>query len=101
MRDILISTTVCIACLLLAVISQVIAPTAATAAAPRPEFSEAVNLQSAAAGGSAQNAFNTSLSARPLGRPELDPEDPNPTLLRWPATTPLPMPPAPPPLAGN
>lgn len=80
MRDILISTTVCIACLLLAVISQVIAPTAATAAAPRPEFSEAVNLQSAAAGGSAQNAFNTSLSARPLGRPELDPEDPNPTL---------------------
>ncbi|MEY3735168.1 MAG: hypothetical protein RLZZ624_226, partial [Cyanobacteriota bacterium] len=48
--------------------------------APRPEFSEAVNLQGAAAGGAAQNAFNTSSSARPLGRPELDPEDPNPTL---------------------
>ena len=78
MRDILISTTVCIACLLLAVISQVIAPTAATAPAPRPEFSEAVNLQNAAAGGSPQNAINTPRSPRPPGPPELAPEEPNP-----------------------
>ena len=77
MRDILISTTVCIACLLLAVISQVVAPTTAIAAAARPEFSEAVSLS---AGGGVQNALNTSSSARPIGRPELDPEDPNPTL---------------------
>ena len=79
MRDILISTTVCIACLLLAFISQVVAPTAASASAPQAAVAEATNV--GGAGTSAvQTALNTALSARPVGRPELDPDDPNPTL---------------------
>ena len=81
MRDILISTTVCISCLLLAVISQVVAPTAASASAPR-----SADLASQAFNGGgdrfpgAQTALATGSSARPAGRPELDPDDPNPTL---------------------
>ena len=79
MRDILISTTVCIACLLLAFISQLVAPTTATAASPQSLATEAVTLGAPATSG-AQTALNTSTSARPAGRPELDPDDPNPTL---------------------
>jgi hypothetical protein len=62
MREILISTGVCVACLLLAVISQLVNPTTASAAAPVP----ASALQAAVADG--RGAF------------ELDPDDPNPTL---------------------
>lgn len=82
MRDILISTTVCIACLLLAVLSQVVAPTAASATPPATTAAaQAFEVQSAdRRPDGAQIALNTSLSARPTGRPELDPDDPNPTL---------------------
>ena len=73
MRDILISTTVCIACLLLAVISQVVAPTTASAAAPAAALSTERPF-------GAQPVQTSALSARPAGRPELDPDDPNPTL---------------------
>ena len=82
MRDILISTTVCIACLMLAFVSQIVAPTSASAAAPSAT-AEAISrgvIQGAdRPGASASNPVTTAL-ARPAGRPELDPDDPNPTL---------------------
>jgi peptidylprolyl isomerase len=69
MRDILISTGVCLACLLLALISQLVSPTTVAAASP-PATSEAFAAGRAAAAqpAAARAAF------------ELDPEDPNPTL---------------------
>ncbi len=66
MREILISSAVCIACLLVALVSQIVAPSTVMAAAPAP------TAQSAAV----QTAdLNTSSS--PM---ELDPEESNPTL---------------------
>ncbi len=66
MREILISSAVCIACLLVALVSQIVAPSTVMAAAPAP------TAQSAAV----QTAdLNTSSS--PM---ELDPEERNPTL---------------------
>ena len=73
MRDILISTGVCVACLLLALISQLVNPTT-VAAAPAPASSaafaagRAAVAQPAAAAAPARAAF------------ELDPDDPNPAL---------------------
>jgi peptidylprolyl isomerase len=64
MRDILISTGVCLACLLLALISQLVSPTTVAAASPRATSEAFAAAQPAAA----RAAF------------ELDPEDPNPTL---------------------
>jgi peptidylprolyl isomerase len=79
MRDILISATVCVACLLVALVSQVISPTSVDAAsrfvagdpgtmAPITTVQQAVN--------------------QPPSRFELDPDDPNPTLF---AMAPEPM----------
>ena len=62
MRDILISTSVCVACLLLAFVSQLISPSTVTAA---PQ---------------AQAAVVRSESKAALSSFELDPETPNPTL---------------------
>ena len=62
MRDILISTTVCVACLLLALVSQLVAPSTVSAA-PQPAVVRSEALQT-----------KTSSSF------ELDPEDPNPSL---------------------
>ena len=62
MRDILISTTVCVACLLLALVSQLVAPSTVSAA-PQPAVVRSEALQA-----------KTSSSF------ELDPEDPNPSL---------------------
>lgn len=66
MRDILISTTVCVCCLLLALVSQLVAPSTVTAAPS----------------GGAATAVVRSVPADKPARPifELDPEDPNPTL---------------------
>jgi peptidylprolyl isomerase len=67
MRDILISSAVCVACLLLALVSQLVAPStvvAATSASAEP----AMVRTAAAAPAAISGAF------------ELDPEDPNPTL---------------------
>jgi peptidylprolyl isomerase len=73
MRDILISTTVCMACLLLALISQLVAPSSVVAsAALQPD-----GAISAAASRAAPAATAASASADSL---ELDPDDPNPTL---------------------
>ncbi len=82
MRDILISSAVCVACLVLALVSQLVNPTTVAAATP----SDAATSASAA-----------TVAARPAAvqpnngraRFELDPEDPNPTLFAMaPDTTP-------------
>ena len=64
MRDILISSAVCVGCLLLALVSQIISPSTVEAAVSLPAVSQAVISAPAAV----SNAF------------ELDPEDPNPSL---------------------
>jgi hypothetical protein len=86
MRDILISTAVCLSCLLVAFISQLVAPTpvlpSAQAAGPEAQLASAQITGAAAAttaavgGATAQPAVRTAVAA-PL---ELDPTDPNPTL---------------------
>ena len=69
MRDILISSAVCVACLLLALVSQLVAPSTVAAAAPMAQQAVASAPSTAAsAAASAISAF------------ELDPEDPNPSL---------------------
>jgi len=65
MRDILISSAVCVACLLLALVSQLVAPSTVQA---QPAAQVAVAAAPAAAPASLSGQF------------ELDPEDPNPTL---------------------
>jgi hypothetical protein len=71
MRDILISSAVCLACLLLALVSQLVNPTVVDAA----------RVDAASAGGQAMASL-VSTQARPAvsSRFELDPDDPNPTL---------------------
>ena len=71
MRDILISSAVCVACLLLALVSQLVNPTVVDAA----------RVDAASAGGQAMASL-VSTQARPAvsSRFELDPDDPNPTL---------------------
>ena len=66
MRDILISSTVCVLCLLLAVVSQLVAPSTVTAAPSN----------------AAKTAMVRSSAPESAARPtfELDPDDPNPTL---------------------
>jgi peptidylprolyl isomerase len=76
MRDILISSAVCVACLLLALVSQLVNPTAVDAA----RF-DAARFDAATPGGAAV-ASVISAAARPavISRFDLDPDDPNPTL---------------------
>ena len=66
MRDILISSTVCVLCLLLALVSQLVAPSTVTAAPSN----------------AAKTAMVRSSAPESAARPtfELDPDDPNPTL---------------------
>ena len=66
MRDILISSTVCVLCLLLALVSQLVAPSTVTAATSN----------------AATTAMVRSSAPESAARPtfELDPDDPNPTL---------------------
>jgi len=82
MRDILISSAVFVACLLLALVSQLVSPTSVQAAPPGD--AGAASISSAAlVGGNAgigSSPAVASQQARGLGRYELDPEDPNPTL---------------------
>ena len=65
-RDILISSTVCVCCLLLALVSQLVAPSTVTAA-PSGGASTAV-------------VRSVGSDTTPRALFELDPEDPNPTL---------------------
>jgi hypothetical protein len=66
MRDILISSAVCVACLLLALVSQLVSPSTVQA---QPTAQAAVVAAAPAA-----------MQAPVRGQFELDPEDPNPTL---------------------
>lgn len=73
MRDILISSAVCVACLMLALISQLVAPSVVAAAVSGSGDTAAVTALALATPGSPVQAA----IAAPL---ELDPEDPNPIL---------------------
>jgi hypothetical protein len=64
LRDILISSAVCVACLLLALVSQLVSPTTVAAAAPSVDAA----ITAAAPPNNGRARF------------ELDPDDPNPTL---------------------
>jgi len=72
MRDILISSAVCVACLLVALISQLVAPSSVGAAAPAPAAMTTPALARASEAPAVAPAI-----ASPL---ELDPDDTNPTL---------------------
>jgi peptidylprolyl isomerase len=85
MREILISSGVCLACLLLALISQLVSPTSVTAAMGTvdPAQAGAAALNSAAeafAAGRAAVAQPAAAGAPARAAFELDPEDPNPSL---------------------
>jgi len=73
MRDILISSAVCLACLLLALVSQLVSPTTVEAA---PNASTGAAYSTAFANNTAFANTAPAISSRL----ELDPEDPNPTL---------------------
>ena len=75
MRDILISSAVCVACLLLALVSQLVSPTTVEAA---PNASLAGAAYSTAFANTTASANTTAPAIS--SRLELDPEDPNPTL---------------------
>jgi hypothetical protein len=72
MRDILISSAVCVACLLVALVSQLVSPTP-------PAAAQSLAAQSADQAAPAM-ASATAAMARPANPFELDPDDPNPTL---------------------
>ena len=75
MRDILISVTVCIACLLTAFVSQLVSPTSVGATPPLERASVAA-VRSAPDGSTREPRIRAAVVA-PL---ELDPDNPNPTL---------------------
>jgi peptidylprolyl isomerase len=86
MRDILISSVVCVACLLVAFISQLVAPTtvlptaraaSSTEAAPALAVTTAAAATTPIPGTRSPGAPTRVALASPL---ELDPDDPNPTL---------------------
>jgi peptidylprolyl isomerase len=72
MRDILISTAVCVVCLAVALVSQLVSPTPAAAARPA-----AAPAAVAVAAAPAAASISAPAVAAPL---ELDPNDPNPAL---------------------
>ncbi len=74
MRDILISSAVCVACLLLALVSQLVSPTTVEAA---PNASTGAAYSTAFAN---TPAFAKTTAQAINSRLELDPEDPNPIL---------------------
>jgi peptidylprolyl isomerase len=84
MRDILISSFVCVACLMLALVSQLVSPSVVEAASPAP--ADAGVQQALARSGPAAAAPEASPANAPAARPavaaplELDPDVPNPTL---------------------
>ena len=78
MRDILISSAVCVACLLLALVSQLVNPTTVDAAS-----------NASIPGAAYSTALANSTAPAISSRLELDPEDPNPTLFAM-ATDPTP-----------
>ena len=80
MRDILISVTVCIACLLTAFVSQLVNPTSVVAAPPSERSATTAVLSAPAAKTSAPAARATAVRSAVVAPLELDPDNPNPTL---------------------
>ncbi|MFN9870536.1 MAG: FKBP-type peptidyl-prolyl cis-trans isomerase [Cyanobacteriota bacterium] len=80
MRDILISSAVCVACLLVALVSQLVAPTPMAAAAPPTEAAITRAEPAVARTPAAPAAIRSPL--------ELDPDDRNPTLFTMAPTSP-------------
>lgn len=78
MRDILISSAVCVACLLVALVSQLVSPTPPAAA--QGVAAPGAGLAAATVAGSPAQARAAAALATPANPFELDPEDPNPTL---------------------
>jgi peptidylprolyl isomerase len=84
MRDILISSFVCVACLMLALVSQLVSPSVVEAASPAP--TDTGVQQALVRSGPAAIAPEASPANAPATRPavaaplELDPAVPNPTL---------------------
>lgn len=78
MRDILISSAVCVACLLVALVSQLVSPTPPAAA--QGVAAPGAGLTAATLAGSPAQARAAAALATPANPFELDPEDPNPTL---------------------
>ncbi|MBM5804423.1 MAG: FKBP-type peptidyl-prolyl cis-trans isomerase [Cyanobacteria bacterium K_DeepCast_35m_m2_155] len=78
MRDILISSAVCVICLMVAFVSQLVAPTTVAAAQPAATSLEAPAPRAAVAPAAPKSS----------GRLELDPDDPNPTLFAMAPDTP-------------
>ena len=93
MREILISSAVCVACLLVALVSQLVSPSTVVAAAPPQSAAPAAAVapafgaQPALAGASAAPAAVAPAIAAPL---ELDPDDPNPALFTMAPDSPAP-----------
>ena len=80
MREILISSGVCVACLLLALISQLVSPTSVAAAPATADPAALSSSSTAFAAGRAAAAQPAAAAAPSRAAFELDPEDPNPTL---------------------
>ena len=76
MRDILISAGVCLACLMVALISQLVSPSLVEAAAPETTQLTATKFESVAGQAKAGATLASAVSS-PL---ELDPDNPNPFL---------------------
>jgi peptidylprolyl isomerase len=83
MRDILISTGVCVACLLLAVASQLVSPSTVAASQDTGSAGGVSTIGTAAISTAAP-----AVAAAPSGRIELDPDDPNPSLFTMASDTP-------------
>lgn len=82
MRDILISSTLCVAFLLVALVSQLVAPSTVEAAGTSAALTTAAPTANAAAAGANAAAAGAAqpAAAMAVNRFELDPDDPNPTL---------------------
>ncbi|MFM7315033.1 MAG: FKBP-type peptidyl-prolyl cis-trans isomerase [Cyanobium sp.] len=84
MRDILISSAVCLFCLMVAFVSQLVAPSALTPPAQAAVSAEAVleaSIASTPAAAPAASGIRTAELRTAVSSPlELDPNDPNPTL---------------------
>jgi len=86
MCEILISSAVCVACLLVALVSQLVSPSTVVAAAPSQSAAPAAVVAPAFGAQTAPAAVAPAIAA-PL---ELDPDDPNPTLFTMAPDSPAP-----------
>jgi len=81
MRDILISSFVCVACLMLAFVSQLVSPSQVEAAAPAPADTGVQQALARSGPATAPQANPAPATKQAVAAPlELDPDVPNPTL---------------------